>query len=153
MTASRIGLVLERAQERGAVPEGLVQGADLDERHVEEVGPDRVEEGVALLVGHDVDALGRVDRDPVVRVREELQALPVVERVQVVARVRPDRQDALIAEPAPKVCAVVDFPPGLQPDDQGELGLPELEFRRSAGGYLPGFASGWTSNFATSPAG
>src|SRR3954452_16569179 len=71
--------VLERVEDGVAVAEGLVERADLDERDVEEVRPDRVEEGVALLVDDDVDALGRVDGHAAIAVREELQAAPVVE--------------------------------------------------------------------------
>ena len=97
------GLVLERVEQRVAVAERLVQRADLDERDVEEVGPDRVQQGVALLVDDHVDALRRVDGDAAEAVREELQAAPVVERVQVVPGVRHDRQRALVAPPAVEV--------------------------------------------------
>ena len=51
------GAVLERGDDRHAVAERLVERTDLDERDVEEVRPDGVEEGMTLFMGHDVHAL------------------------------------------------------------------------------------------------
>src|SRR3954451_19463347 len=65
-------LVLERVEDRVAVAERFVQGADLDERDVEEVGADGIKKGVSLLVDDDVDALSGMDGHAAEAVGDEL---------------------------------------------------------------------------------
>jgi hypothetical protein len=108
-----------------------MQCTNLDERHFEEVGPDHVEQGVALLVDGHVDALAGMDLDPIELVVEELQAAPVVEGVQVVAGIGQDSQSGLIAKPCRWIRAI-HRSPELEALDQRLTHLPEVELRRLA---------------------
>ena len=81
------------------------------------------------LVRDDVGALRGVDGDAAERVREELEARPIVEGVEVVAAVGQDRQRLLVAEPSLERRALNALP-GPQHGGERRQGLPVVEFRR-----------------------
>jgi hypothetical protein len=62
-------------------------------------------------------------------VGEKLQAVAVVERVQVVAGVRQHGQYALVAEPPGKITSF-KLTPAAQPENERRLRLPAVELRR-----------------------
>jgi hypothetical protein len=80
-------LLLERDEDRGDVPERLVEGGDLEVRRVPQVRPDGVEHGMALLVGDDVGALSGLHDLSArgVDVAKEVQGAAIVKGVQVLA--------------------------------------------------------------------
>src|SRR4030095_3405566 len=86
-------------EDRDAGGEGLGEGIDREERGVPEVGPDRIEEAVADLVGDDVRALTRERRPRAVVELEELEAVAVVEGVEV--WLRPQLPDRVLVEVQP----------------------------------------------------
>ena len=130
------------AEDRREIPEGLVEGGDLEMGSVPEIRPHRVEDRVSLFVGRDVRALAREDDGLRLRIdaAEEVQGLAVVERVEVLARDRDRRQDrAGIPDPRSRKPA---RPEALAPvQRERELPVEELgrarRVGRAGGGALP----------------
>ena len=87
-------LQLQRREDGADVAEGLVEGSGLHARGVEELGLDRVQDGMSQLVAEDVRALTGVDRGPGHALVIEVEAEPVVVRIQVDAIVERYRQRA-----------------------------------------------------------
>src|SRR5207249_2376698 len=73
--------------------ERFVEGGDLDARRIEQLRLERIENRVPELMTHDVGALTRKDGSSRSRSMEKLQALAVIEGVEVGAEIEVHRQD------------------------------------------------------------
>ena len=123
--------IRQRHQKRRAIREGLVERGGLEVRRGPESRLVHVQDGVAGLVRHDVQALGRVHVPLrlLVDVVEELEALPVVEGVEVLSGAELHEERAALV-PAREV-ALEEVLPDSNGPRQSHLPLPILERERA----------------------
>ena len=84
---------LKGRQQRAHVAERFVEGGDFHACRVEQLRLERIEQRMPELVAHDVGTLAGKDRPSRARTMEELQALAVIEGVEVGAEIEVHRQD------------------------------------------------------------